>query len=169
MDSLDLHYAKSVLLRTLEKGGPATKSDYKGIASNWRSLSDVVEALARDGYLTVSQEVLGRKTFQIALTPKGLTAAMQLQRIEKPESLGFLTEEQNILIHLLDKGDSEFNSLKKKFPNAFNAISGLKEMKLVDTRIDKTKHPQESIVFLSEKGKKVAKHLKEIKEILGGE
>jgi len=45
----------------------------------------------------------------------------------------------------------------------------LKQMKLVDAKIDNSKFPKEEIISLTNKGRKVAQKLKEIEEILEGE
>jgi len=41
-------------------------------------------------------------------------------------------------------------------------------MELVDAKIDNSKFPNEEIISLTDKGKKVAEKLKEIEEILEG-
>ena len=83
MDSLDRAYAKSTLLTVYFKGGKVKKSDLKGTVSNWRTISDVLGDLASDGYLTVNEEIIGRRTYLISLTDKGTRVAEQLKRAEE--------------------------------------------------------------------------------------
>lgn len=79
MDSLDLHYAKSILLKTLENAAPCQISDYLPIASNWRTLQDVINALVKDGYLLKEEKIDQRKRYEISLTSKGHRVAEMLQ------------------------------------------------------------------------------------------
>ena len=51
----------------------------------------------------------------------------------------------------------------------YKAIEKAKTLGLVATRVDNNKYPPRNYVSLTDKGKKVAKHLKEIEEILEGE
>ena len=172
MDSLDLKHAKSILVRLAGKE-EVKKSDFFDIVKSHQVLDNLLDALAKDKYLKIEENERGPKKYSISLTPKGLAVAKQLKKTEDiaagREISEFLTDDMNILISLLNEKEVYFDLLGKKFHDAYESVSWLKQMKLVDTRIDKTKHPQESIVFLSEKGRKVAKHLKEIEEILGGE
>jgi DNA-binding MarR family transcriptional regulator len=83
MDSLDLRYSKSVLLKIYEKDGGVIQSDLKGIASNWRTLTDVINSLKDDGYLVVTKRISGRRITQISLTEKGHAVAKQLKRTQE--------------------------------------------------------------------------------------
>ena len=83
MDSLDLRYSKSVLLKIYEKEGSVIQSDLKRIASNWRTLTDVINSLKDDGYLVVTERISGRRITQISLTEKGRSVAEQLKRAEE--------------------------------------------------------------------------------------
>ena len=51
----------------------------------------------------------------------------------------------------------------------YRTLATLKELDLITTTIDKSSYHPQNVISLTEKGKKVAKHLKEIEEILGGE
>jgi predicted transcriptional regulator len=77
-----------------------------------------------------------------------------------------------LLVNLLDH-DSYVTKLLKEYdiPNnqLISSSRQLKELGLVKTRIDKSSHPYKNILSLTDKGKKVAKHLKEIEEILEDE
>ena len=84
MDSLDLRYSKSVLLKIYEKGGSVIQSDLKLIASNWRTLTDVISSLGNDGYLDITEKISGRRITRIALTEKGRIVAENLMHLEEP-------------------------------------------------------------------------------------
>ncbi len=92
MDSLDLRYSKSILIKVLELQGHAILSDLKEIATNWRSLKDVVFALKEDGYLDTSEEIAGRKVIHVSLTARGTRVAEQLKRTQEVAK-GEITEE----------------------------------------------------------------------------
>ena len=94
MDSLDKSYSKSVLVLLYSRGGNAKKSDLKEIATNWRTITDVLNILQKDGYLTISEEILGRRTYMITLTPKGRAVAEQLKRAEEAASGVVIHEEE---------------------------------------------------------------------------
>ena len=50
----------------------------------------------------------------------------------------------------------------------YRTLATLKELDLITTTTDKSRYPPQNVISLTEKGKKVAKHLKEIEEILEG-
>ena len=64
---------------------------------------------------------------------------------------------------------SFINDYSMSSTTLYRTLEALKELKLVGSEIDKTSYPNQNMIFLTEKGKKVAKHLKEIENILGGE
>ncbi|EQB64623.1 MAG: hypothetical protein AMDU3_IPLC00004G0201 [Thermoplasmatales archaeon I-plasma] len=51
----------------------------------------------------------------------------------------------------------------------YRTLAALKELDLITMTVDKSRNHPQNVISLTEKGKKVAKHLKEIEEILGGE
>ena len=100
MDSLDLRYSKSVLLKIYEKGGSVIQSDLKLIASNWRTLTDVISSLGNDGYLDITEKISGRRITRIALTEKGRIVAENLMHLEEPRVTipeGLVTEIDRII------------------------------------------------------------------------
>lgn len=48
----------------------------------------------------------------------------------------------------------------------YRTLAALKDLGLIATVIDKSGYPPQNVISLTDKGKKVAKHLKEIEEIL---
>ncbi len=76
-----------------------------------------------------------------------------------------------LLIYLSDSPSYVTKILHETdIPNSvlFRAIDLLEEMKLIKKNIDSSTFPKRNIISLTDKGKKVAKHLKEIEEILEG-
>ena len=82
MEVLDRSYAKSILILLLENNGEAKKSDFSRIATSWKTLSDIISALQHEGYLTISEQIRGRKTFEIKITDKGRAVAQKLKEAE---------------------------------------------------------------------------------------
>ena len=99
MEVLDRSYAKSILILLLNNNGKAKKSDFSGIATSWKTLSDVISALQQEGYLTISEQIRGRKTFDIKITDKGRAVAQKLKEAEevaeRPEG-----QEAEAIIHI---------------------------------------------------------------------
>ena len=83
MEVLDRSYAKSILILLLEHNGNAKKSDFSDIATSWKTLSDVISALQQEGYLTISEQIRGRKTYEIKITDKGRAVARKLKEAEE--------------------------------------------------------------------------------------
>ena len=78
---------------------PAFFNTYSGIATSWKTLSDVISALQQEGYLTISEQIRGRKTFDIKITDKGRAVAQKLKEAEevaeRPEG-----QEAEAIIHI---------------------------------------------------------------------
>ena len=83
MEALDRSYAKSILILLLSNNGKAIKSDFSVIASSQKTLSDVISALEEEGFLTISEQVLGRKTYVIEITDKGREVAEKLKEAQE--------------------------------------------------------------------------------------
>ena len=168
MDSLDLRYSKSVLLKIYEKGGSVIQSDLKEIVSNWRTLTDVINSLKDDGYLVVTERISGRRITQISLTEKGRDTAEKLRgigRTEKRKSLE-LQPIFKLILFISEKGECKLSELKDEFPGSYSYIEDLKAEGIIEASIDNSKFPSETIISLKEKGKLIAQKLKELEEIL---
>ena len=48
----------------------------------------------------------------------------------------------------------------------YRTLAALKELDLITTTIDKSRYPPQNVISLTDKGRNVAKHLKEIEGIL---
>ncbi len=81
INSLDLKYAKSVLIR-LNDTTNAKKSDLFSIVKSHQVLDNLLEALRDDGYITVEENSVGPKKYSISLTPKGKAIAMELKKAD---------------------------------------------------------------------------------------
>ena len=110
MDALDRAYAKSILILLLSHNGKAIKSDFSVIASSWKTLSDVISALEEEGFLTITEQVLGRKTYVIKITDKGRYAAEKLKEAQEA-SEGIIHidgEEINIQLNPEEQKNSQY-------------------------------------------------------------
>ena len=78
-----------------------------------------------------------------------------------------------LLIFLLENGETGYYSIIKEsdiYDRVLRlSLERLKGLELIETRVDNTSYPPRNMISLTDKGKKVAKHLKEIEIILGGE
>ena len=110
MEVLDRSYAKSILILLLENNGEAKKSDFSRIATSWKTLSDIISALQHEGYLTISEQIRGRKTFEIKITDKGRAVAQKLKEAEDV-SEGIIPidgEEINIQLNPEEQKNSQY-------------------------------------------------------------
>ena len=75
-----------------------------------------------------------------------------------------------ILTFIRDRGETNFQKIIDETDLydriVRNSLPILKELNLIETRIDKTSYPYKNMISLTEKGKKVAEKLKEIEVIL---
>ncbi|MEM0134412.1 MAG: winged helix-turn-helix transcriptional regulator, partial [Thermoplasmatales archaeon] len=75
-----------------------------------------------------------------------------------------------VLVFLLEKGETSYYSVIKEsdiYDRVLRlSLEKLKELKLINTRIDNSSYPPRNMLSLTDKGKKVAKKLKEIEEVL---
>ena len=82
MDSLDLKYAKSILLR-LAGTEKVKKSDLFDIVKSHQVLDNLLDALAKDRYITIEENERGPKKYSISLTLKGIAVAKQLKKADE--------------------------------------------------------------------------------------
>ena len=169
VESLQERHASQILTFVFSRGR-IKKTDLLEIVSSSDSLSKTLRKLQDDGLIIMETKVIGRKTIYISLTDKGQAVAEQLKKAEQVaegrEISEFLTDDMKILIFLHHEKETPYESLKGKFSSAYSSVSRLKQMKLVDAKIDNSKFPHEEIISLTDKGRKVAEKLKEIEEVL---
>jgi len=170
MKEIPLSNHRQLVLSFLLEHGTVNKSEIGHVITSPPILSRVLESMESDGLITIKESKIGRKTYKVELTAKGRAIAEQLKKVEEiyagHEICEFLTDDMKILINLLNEKETPYESLKGKFSSAFSSVSRLKQMKLVDAKIDNSKFPKEEIISLTDKGRKVAEKLKEIEEIL---
>jgi len=170
MKQLPLSSHRQLVLFFLHEHGVVNKSDIGSVITSPPILTRVLDSMESDGLLTIKESKIGRKTFKVELTEKGQAVAEQLKKAEQVAEGGeiseFLTDDMKILIYLLNEKETPYESLKGKFSSAYSSVSRLKQMKLVDAKIDNSKFPKEEIISLTDKGRKVAEKLKEIEEVL---
>ena len=102
-DSLDIRYSKTILLKLYEKGGNAKKSDLVHFTSGWTALGQVLTSLKNDGYVDISEQMLGRRTYTIQLTDRGRAVAQKLKEVEEIGSGNIAQEEEMLDLPLTDE------------------------------------------------------------------
>ena len=80
-DALNKKYAKATLLNLYHLGGTAMKSDLLNSTSGWYALNQVLSNLQNDGYIQVIEHIVGRRTYEIKITEKGIAAAQKLEEL----------------------------------------------------------------------------------------
>ena len=98
MDSLDLKYAKSILLR-LAGTEKVKKSDLFDIVKSHQVLDNLLDALSKDGYITIEENERGPKKYSISLTSKGIAVAKQLKKADEIAS-GAAIPKESITIEI---------------------------------------------------------------------
>ena len=81
MDSIDLKYAKSILIE-LSKKEISKKIDLSGIIKSHQVLDNLLSSLEEDGYININETKIGHKTYSVTLTLKGQKMAEQLKKAE---------------------------------------------------------------------------------------
>lgn len=81
MKPLDLKYSMSVLLSISERG-QCFKKDLYGVVSSPNTLDKLLEDLRREKLIEIREEMRGRRTYYITLTPKGKQVARKLKEID---------------------------------------------------------------------------------------
>jgi len=75
-----------------------------------------------------------------------------------------------VLIYLSNVDETNFQSIVEGLPltgrSLYSVIDKLKELELINKRIDSSSYPPHKMISLTDMGRKVAEKLKEIKEIL---
>ncbi len=167
MDSLDLKYAKSILLR-LAGTEKVKKSDLFDIVKSHQVLDNLLDALSKDGYITIEENERGPKKYSISLTSKGIAVIKPLQKADdishdKIAESRFLTDEQEMLLFLLGKPEHDMDSLVNKFPGAYGAVKYLAGFGLVSQKLAGEGTASVNRIYLTEKGKRVGQSLRRVK------
>jgi len=76
-----------------------------------------------------------------------------------------------ILVYLLDKGEVSIQNITDNTDLYYSIVkkssSLLREYGLVNTRVDSSTYPPRNMISLTDKGRKVAEHLKKIEDVIG--
>ena len=121
MDALDFRYAKSVILKLLEKDTFMKSELFKIVSSN-QTLDKLLDALEKDGYVTKISSKYGRRTYSISLTDKGRAAAEQLKRMDAVAAR------------------TETYELPPDFDKEFEGLSAMTHLNVLDDHIAITEH-----------------------------
>ena len=125
MESLNERYVSSLLVFLLSKT-VAKKSDLSSVITNPYKLTDILNKLARDGLLTMGESKLGRKSYQISLTPKGRQVAEQLKKAEEAAS--------GIVIHE-EEGRIEISSVPEEWKEKWKNLHALIHVNVYDDHV----------------------------------
>ncbi|MHB1439975.1 MAG: hypothetical protein ACYCSO_05265 [Cuniculiplasma sp.] len=169
MESLDLPYAKSILLELLlEDGVPMTT--FQKIATSYNTVKKLINSFEKDGLVEKKELMIGRKTFQVSLTPKGRAVAEQLKHAEDAATgKKFTFPDKFAIISFLDKnGSTPLHDLKDEFQDATEMVRELEELKVIKQEINSSSYPPINFIVLTEKGKEIALYLRKIEEIMKG-
>jgi len=75
-----------------------------------------------------------------------------------------------ILVYLLDKGEVSIQNITDNTDLYYSIVkkssSLLREYGLVNTRVDNSTYPPRNMICLTDKGRKVAEHLKRIEDVI---
>ena len=96
-DSLDRRYAKAVLLNLYKLGGTAKKVDLVSSTSGWNALTQLLVELKNDGYIDISEHILGRRTYEIKITDKGRAVARKFKEAEEVAESPAVQEAEGII------------------------------------------------------------------------
>ena len=121
MDALDFRYAKSVILKLLEKDTFMKSELFKIVSSN-QTLDKLLDALEKDGYVTKISSKYGRRTYSISLTDRGRAAAEQLKRMDEVAAR------------------TETYELPPDFDKEFEGLSAMTHLNVLDDHIAITEH-----------------------------
>ena len=88
------------VLRYLLERGTVKKYDLKAVMKSSNSIDKLVPKLEKDALIIIKEEMLGRKTYLISLTPKGRIIAENLAHLEENRitiSEGLVSEIEKII------------------------------------------------------------------------
>jgi len=169
MDALDRKFAKSVLIE-LNGMDIAKKSDLFKVVKSHQVLDNLLYSLQKDGYLNIAESKVGPRKYSISLTPKGRAVAEQIRRISEvgQRKAMDLPDSFKLITYLHEHGSKDVASIKEKLPGLLCFVEELTSSGIIVLGIDSSRYPPESVIELTEKGKKLAEKIKEIEEILKG-
>lgn len=126
VNSLNLKYSKPILIKLLELGGTAKKNDLAAVTSGWPALDKTLAALETDKFIEVSEKFLGRRTYVISLTSKGLDVSKMLQGVFE------VAEDEN--------NETEKHVLPPNYEDQFKNLSALTHLNVLDDHVAIEEH-----------------------------
>ena len=99
MNSLDLRFSKSILIRLYDEGS-CLKTTLQDIVKNLYSLDKLLTSLSKDEFINIDVKAFGKNIQEISLTPKGRVVAENLMHLEEPRVTipeGLVTEIDRII------------------------------------------------------------------------
>ena len=144
------------------------KYDLTKIIKSSNTLDKLVNGLEKDGYITIKEEIVGRRTYEISLTEKGREVAEQLKRVAAAaKGMKFTFPDKFGIITLLDASEKlTMDEIADTYPDPASILRELESLKLIKQTIDTSQYPMKNYFSLTEKGKNVADKLKEIDNLI---
>jgi len=160
--------AQRLILQLYDSNKEVVKTSLLPVIPNSYSLERYLRELQKDGLINIREEKIVRKTFYVSLTPKGRAVAEQIRRISEvgQRKAMDLPDSFKLITYLYEHGSKDVASIKEKFPGLFGFVEDMTSSGIIVSRIDSSRYPPESVIDLTEKGKKLAEKIKEIEEIL---
>ena len=91
LPSLNERYAKAIVIFLLEHPNGVMQKDLFHIVKNSATREKVLQALKEDGLVEISEQVVGRKKYNIKLTEKGRAVA---EKLKEAEEVAMMTPEE---------------------------------------------------------------------------
>ena len=108
LKSLDLKYAKSILVKLLDNSEPVPLTELQKFIKNYYALKNTVKKLEEDGLVKTEEKILGHKVIFVTLTEMGQEIARIMVAMEE-------TWDPDIKVRLeFIKGKDEFIKAKTK-------------------------------------------------------
>ena len=80
------------------------KTSLSKIVSNPYKLTDLLMLLQKDGFINITESKIGKKSYEISLTPRGINVAEQLKRVDEvANGKKFAFPDKFLLIMYLNK------------------------------------------------------------------
>ncbi len=168
MTILDNKFANSVIRFLYEADKPVIKSALSEVVNNPYSLSKLLEALSKEGFINYSINEFGRKSYSISLTPKGREVAEQLRKAEaisKGQKFP-ATDRYAVILHLYRNGPMNMKEINDELPGSTEILRDLERLKVVRQEIDSSRYPQETRLELTEKGKEIGAKIEELEKMM---
>ena len=110
MNSLDLRFSKSILIK-LYKEGNSLKTNLQSIVKNLYSLDKLLLALSDDGMISIDTKAFGKNIQEIGLTSTGRIVAENLMHLE--EYRVKIPDELMDEMHRIIKKDKSYASVEE--------------------------------------------------------